>query len=224
MESSDIEYMDTEEESSLPIFQGDEVFSSGFIADFGPTLAMLDMDVEEVLFEVQNSHEEVEGNKTFPCEFCGKVCKSKGGRTKHQRSKHIDELGESSTSSSVTNVVITLERTKSIIRDIGRYLTDEKLYKPEQTAEVFKLEPSKSFVKFLNDLLVKFKRKKSKDNFLKEIYGNTNAHWEEYFHLYLDKKIVFLMLIHLPVCLLTFAEKDTHGQSESEVICLTLYV
>ena len=127
------------------------------------------------------------------------------------------ELGESSTSSSTRDVVITMDKTRDIIRDIGRYLTDEKLYKPEQAAEVFKLEPSESFVKFLNDLLLKLKRKKSKDKFLKEFYGNTNAHWHEYFHPYPDKKMVFLMLIHLPERLLICIEQDK-GPSDSEVI------
>ena len=127
------------------------------------------------------------------------------------------ELGESSTSSSTRDVVITIDKTRDIIRDIGHYLTDEKLYKPEQAAEVFKLEPSESFVKFLNDLLLKLKRKKSKDKFLKEFYGNTNAHWHEYFHPYPDKKMVFLMLIHLPERLLICIEQDK-GPSDSEVI------
>ena len=126
-------------------------------------------------------------------------------------------MGESSTSSSAANVVIALDKTRSIIRDIGRYLTDEKLYKPKQAAEVFKLEPSESFVKFLNDILVKLRRKKSKDQFLKEFYGNTNAHWQEYFHPYPDKKMVFLMLIHLPERLLTCIEEDIKP-SDSEVI------
>jgi hypothetical protein len=133
----------------------------------------------------------------------------------------VDELGESSTSSSAADVV-TLEKTRSIIRDIGRYLTDEKLYKPEQTTEVFKLEPSESFVKFLNDILHKVKRKKSKDQFLREFYGKTNTHWQEYFHPYPDKKMVFLMLIHLPERLLTHIEEDTSRPSDSEVIVLCL--
>jgi hypothetical protein len=95
-----------------------------------------------------------------------------------------------------------MDKTRDIIRDIGRYLADEKLYKPEQAAEVFKLEPSETFVKFLNDLL---------------LYGNTNANWHEYFHPYPDKKMVFLMLIHLPERLLICIEQDK-GPSDSEVI------
>lgn len=144
------------------------------------------------------------------------MCKSKGGLTRHKRSKHVAELGESSSSAN-SGVYTTLDKTKSIIRDIGRYLTDEKLYKSEQVAEVFKLEPSQSFVAFLNEILLKLKRKKSKDKFLKEFYGNTNAHWKEYFHPYPNKKIVFLMLIHLPERLLKCIEEDK-GPSDSEVL------
>jgi hypothetical protein len=110
-----------------------------------------------------------------------------------------------------------MDKTRDIIRDIRRYLTDEKLYKPEQAAEVFKLEPRESFVRFLNDLLLKLKRKKSKHKFLKEFYGNANAHWHDYFHPYPDKKMVFLMLIHLPERLLICIEQDK-GPSDSEVI------
>ena len=127
------------------------------------------------------------------------------------------ELGESSTSSLTRDIVITMDKMRDTIRDIGRYLTDEKLYKPEQAAEVSKLEPSETFVKFLNDLLLKLKRKKSKDKFLKEFYGNTNANWHEYFHPYPDKKMVFLMLIHLPEHLLICIEQDKEP-SDSEVI------
>ena len=69
------------------------------------------------------------------------------------------KLGESSTAK---DAVILMDKTKDIIQDIGRYLTDEKLYKPEQAAEVFKLEPSESFVTFLNDLLIELKQRKAK--------------------------------------------------------------
>ena len=77
-----------------------------------------------------------------------------------------------------------MERTCSLIRDIGRYLGDEKLYKEEHIAEVFKLQPSDLFVRVLNELLLKFKRKRSHDKFLKEFYGKTNSNWKEYFHPY----------------------------------------
>ena len=146
------------------------------------------------------------------------MCKSKGGRTKHQRSKHADELGEGSSSSASTAVNwITADQTRTIIRDIGKYLTDEKLFQTKQIEEVFKLEPSAHFVSFLNDILDKWKRKKSKEKFLKEFYGSTNTHWQKYFHPYPDKKMVFLMLIHLPERLLLFVERNDSTMDKAEV-------
>ncbi|CAB4012198.1 Hypothetical predicted protein [Paramuricea clavata] len=132
MESSVIEHEDMDEEGSLPFCEDSGAFHSVFEDDFEQTLAMLDMDVEEVMIEVENSHEEVDGNKQFARKFASR----RVVEPKQQRSKHMAELGESSTSSSTRDVVITTNKTRDIIRDIGRYLTDEKLHKPEQAAEV----------------------------------------------------------------------------------------
>jgi hypothetical protein len=51
--------MEMDEDDSLAFCEGDGAFHSAFEDDFEQTLAMLDMDVEEVMIEVQNSHEEV---------------------------------------------------------------------------------------------------------------------------------------------------------------------
>jgi uncharacterized protein CbrC (UPF0167 family) len=64
MESSVIEHMEMDEDDSLAFCEGDGAFHSAFEDDFEQTLAMLDMDfeevmVEEVMIEVENSHEEV---------------------------------------------------------------------------------------------------------------------------------------------------------------------
>ena len=92
----------------------------------------------------------------------------------HRRSKHMAELGESSSSmTSNENLSLSLEKTCCIIRDIGRYLADEKHYMQEHIGEVFQLQPSDSFVEMINNMYWKFKikRKKDKDNFLRQFYG-----------------------------------------------------
>lgn len=126
-------------------------------------------------------------------------------------------MGESSSSSEIEKNVISMENISSIIRDIGRHLVDEKLYKEEQTAEIFKLHPSELFVGFVNQLLLKFKRKRNQDKFLTEFYGNSYANWKEYFHPYGEQKMVFLMLIHLPQRLIGFLEKGQDDQGISKV-------
>lgn len=103
----------------------------------------------------------------------------------------------------------------SLIRDIGRYLTDEKIYKQEQITEIFNLQPSDSFIAAMDKLLSKFQSKKNQDKFLQEFYGMTKANWEEFFHPCTDPKVVFLMLIHLPERLLGFLElADKKAQPE----------
>ena len=107
-----------------------------------------------------------------------------------------------------------MENIAGLIRDIGEHLVDEKLYKEEHTAEIFKLKPSDSFVTFINQLLSRFKRKRNQDKLLKEFYGGTNSNWKEYFHPYEEKKVVFLMLIHLPERLIGFLEQKDKVASE----------
>ena len=67
----------------------------------------------------------------FPCDYCPKICKSKGGSTKHCRSKYVHEMEEGSCSSG-NSISIALEAIQSVNRDIGRYLSDENIYKKEQ--------------------------------------------------------------------------------------------
>ena len=105
--------------------------------------------------------------------------------------------------------VVSGEKIEELIGDIGQHLKNERLYKEEHIAEVLKLQPSDSFVKFLNTILSKFKRRKNHNKLLEQFYGNTNAYWEEYFNPCKDQKIVFLMLIHLPERLVAFLE-DIH--------------
>ena len=155
----------------------------------------------------------------FPCDYCPKICKSKGGRTKHCRSKHVGEMEEGSCSSE-NSVSITPEDIQSVIRDIGRYLSDENIYKKEQITEVFNLQPSDSFLAAMSKLLSKFTLKKNQDKLLQEFYGLGNANWKEYFHPCSDPKVVFLMLIHLPERLIRFLELADTEIAQPEVLFL----
>ena len=133
------------------------------------------------------------------------MCKSKGGLTRHKRSKHPDENGESSASPNST--IIDSDKVCALISNIGQYLGDEKIYKESDIEAVKKLEPSETFVKFRNGVLSKFMTRKNHNKLLKEFYGKTNANWDEYFPSN-NRKIVFLMFIHLPERLVNFVEES----------------
>lgn len=86
MKSSDVSQMEMDEESSLAFCESREGYSSTFNDDFEQTLFMLDMDIEELQFEVQSSHEEV----SFFVVICQK--KNEIALLMMQR-KHITPLG-----------------------------------------------------------------------------------------------------------------------------------
>ena len=154
--------------------------------------------------------------------MCDKVCKSKGGLTRHKRSKHADVNGESSAAASPNSTIIDSDKVRALISKIGQYLNDEKIYKECDIEALKKLEPSESFVKFVNGVLSKFKRRKNHNKLLKEFYGKTNANWEEYFPSK-NRKIVFLMLIHLPERLVNFVEESlTENVEVKFYICFNL--
>jgi hypothetical protein len=95
---------------------------------------------------------QAERRNQFPCDFCDKVCKSKGGLTRHRRSKHTAEQGQSSRAVPEPLQIVSSKKVKELISDIGKHLTDEKLYKKEDIAEVLRLQPTDSFVKFFNGI------------------------------------------------------------------------
>ena len=57
MEGSGIGCMEVDEESFLPLCEGNKAHNLDSEDDFEQTLAMLDMDLEEAM--IQNSHEKV---------------------------------------------------------------------------------------------------------------------------------------------------------------------
>ena len=158
----------------------------------------------------------LEGLKEYPCEYCSKVCKSKGGRTKHTRRKHSQshvEAGKAEGESKIEKKQIpsfaTQEKVLSLFREIGKGLTDENIYPSKQVAAVLALHPSKSFIQDVNALLHKFHRKKDRDKFMQQYYGKMYASWKEYFHPCEDQKVVFLMLINLPERLIIIPTQDS---------------
>jgi hypothetical protein len=150
------------------------------------------------------------------------VCKSKGGLTKHFRSKHLAVNTGSNTDKATKKAkkqipcYVTEEKILSIIREIGKFLTDEKIYPKKLVAEVFNMQPSKSFVDDINALLDKFHRKNDRDRFMKEYYGKMYGSWKEYFHPFSNHKVVFMMLVNLPERLITLLQ-DSQVTNEDTV-------
>ena len=54
------------------------------------TPAVTETEGEEIENEFNDALTEIEGRKSFPCSKCDRVCKSKGGLTRHTNYKHSE--------------------------------------------------------------------------------------------------------------------------------------
>ena len=68
---------------------------------------------------------EIDGLMVYPCNMCEKICKSKGGLTKHKNSKHVDDNVSTSEGS---NAPLDKDTVNSIVDTIKQTIIDEKLY------------------------------------------------------------------------------------------------
>lgn len=88
---------DTEREKPVGI-EGDELSGYQLASeedDFNDcfnllcSVAVVETEATEIDNEFIDAVTEIEGKKSFPCDKCEKVCKSKGGLTRHTNSKHV---------------------------------------------------------------------------------------------------------------------------------------
>ena len=98
------------------------------------SLDILDTETDEVDTEFVEALTEIEGKKSFPCPNCTKVCKSKGGLTRHTNSKHrkatVDSLEDNEKSR------LTFESLAGIVEAIKTSLCTDNLYGTELIAAV----------------------------------------------------------------------------------------
>ncbi|KAK2567858.1 hypothetical protein P5673_007742 [Acropora cervicornis] len=199
--------------SQIPSILAPEVVDKAKEDGFQQTIDLLQVDAEELSDEISHSVEELEGLKQYPCTCCSKVCISKGGLTRHTRSKHLTVESKTTTSKSKHEskkqipTYVSEESVLTLIQEIGKYLKDEKIYPLKQDDE-FTLKPTQSFLQDVNALLHKFYRKKDRDKFMKEFFGKMYGSWKYYFHSCNDHKAVFLMLVNLPERLLTTLQTE----------------
>ena len=78
------------------------------------SVAVPDAETDEISVEFAEAVTEIEGKKSFPCFKCEKLCKSKGGLTKHMNSKHRDMVTSfDSPSLRMANLEGIVESTKT---------------------------------------------------------------------------------------------------------------
>ncbi|CAB3991300.1 Zinc finger, C2H2 type family [Paramuricea clavata] len=110
----------SEEESVLDVGE-EQLFEEDLEVDeFAETLKLIESNAKKLTSNcwTRSARLVVEGAKHFQCPDCPKVCKSKGGLTRHRRSKHPDK--EELTVATINIPPINMEIIAKIILKLSR--------------------------------------------------------------------------------------------------------
>lgn len=121
-----------------------------------------DLELENEFLVALN---EIEGQNVFPCSKCSKICKSKGGLTKHTNSKH----GGTDCVSNTTP--LCKETLTSFVSAIKKNVIDEHLYGDEIESAIEKASVTQELLDKLVPLYNKFRKSRNQDKLLESFYG-----------------------------------------------------
>jgi hypothetical protein len=209
---------DEAEERRLECDSEDEISEVGdlYHMNISVDLANRDLteaDVTEVDQEFIDALVEIEGQKEFPCTKCGKICKSKGGLTRHSNSKH---RGESVDSGSRVNTGLCQATTASIVETIKNNITQENIYGDEINTSLKTLSAGEALFEAILPLYETFITKKNQDKLLEDFYGLIPRSCE--LLNCGDFKVANLIMIHIPDHLVGFyniSQMRDKGESSS---------
>ena len=162
---------------------------------------------------------EMEGKKSFHCHVCSKVCKSKGGLTRHYNSKHAGDSSAKGHDENITMLSLDQSIVDGFVETIKTRIIEEDLYGEEINLALKKVTSTPKLYQALSPLYQTFCKKKNQDDLLKVFYGlvprscellNCN-----------DFRIANLIMIQLPDFLVghynTEIQRQRHGESSTGV-------
>ena len=208
-----------EPSSSITSIQVDETYECEdsetdlYLLDVSATIA--EMEGEEIEEEFDDALVEIAGVKSFPCEQCDKVCRSKGGLTRHFNSKH----GQVPAEQSLILKSFSFETVSSIVESIKTKVTKEKLYGPEMCNAMEKANATKALFDALYPLFATFCKKKNQDKLVESFFALIKRSCE--LLNCKDYKASNLIMIHIPDHLVGFyhtSSKKHAGETEASQI------
>ena len=148
------------EEADLSHDDSDDGFNLFF------SVLVTETETNEIDDEFNEAVTETEGKKSFECEKCGKICKSKGGLTRHTNSKHFDLTSE------VTHKCnLDKDTIDGFVEAIKARIIDEGLYDNETTTALNAVTTTEALFTALLPIYETFCRKKNRDKLLETFYG-----------------------------------------------------
>ena len=176
---------------------------------FDVSIAITETETEEISAEFSDALKEIDGKRTFSCSQCDKVCKSKGGLTRHTKSKHIE--GELDCE---PRAVLCEDTVTSFVESIKVKLREDNFYGTEVNVGLATVSTTAALLDALLPLYKTFCHKKNQDKLLESFYGLIPRSCE--LLNCQDFKVANLIMIHLPEHLIGFynTSHETTGTGE----------
>ena len=125
--------------------------------NFDVSVAITEIQSDEIETEFADAVQEIDGENAFPCSQCEKVRKSKGGLTRHTRSKHPDgDIQDKSCAA------LTKEALASIVESVKAKLITEKIYRTEITDRLTCVSHTDALLQALQPIYTKFCKSNNK--------------------------------------------------------------
>ena len=94
--------------------------------------------------QFEDALNEIGGLVVYPSDMCEKICKSKGGLTKHKNSKHVED---DDMSTEDRNTPLDKDGMNSIVNTIKQNLIKEKLYGEEIESSIQNVTATEALLK-----------------------------------------------------------------------------
>ena len=160
----------TNVDEELALLEHEETCEDVFPYNFEIALSFIDENEAAVEEEIADAVSEISGEKNFPCESCDKICKSKGGLTRHKNAKHGNRSTAGKDNVSSSNISLTKEDLKSIVDKVKKKIKDDTFWDSEMTSNMASITSNDSLYNEILPIYERFRRKLNQDSFLTDFY------------------------------------------------------
>lgn len=178
------------------------------------SVAVVEAESDEIDAEFVEAVTEIEGKRSFPCPKCTKICKSKGGLTKHTNSKHRENDSSSTASISEQETHLSEENFVSIVEAIKTKLIKDDLFGHEINDALKNVSSSKALFQAVTTIYNMFCRKQNRDKLLEEFYGLLPTTCDMFTNC-ADQNVANLIMIEIPDRLVVFF-KEARSRKEAD--------
>ena len=160
----------TNVDEELALLEHEETCEDVFPYNFEIALSFIDENEAAMEEEIADAVSEISGEKNFPCESCDKICKSKGGLTRHKNAKHGNRSTAGKDNVSSSNISLTKEDLKSIVDKVKKKIKDDTFWDSEMTSNMASITSNDSLYNEILPIYERFRRKLNQDSFLTDFY------------------------------------------------------